>query len=516
MTISRRRLLGASAVAAAGLGIAGGSSSAVFAAASRSQPASSTGSIWRSSNGVLTGTLTMQAGTAQVAGNPLAGVSSYNGRFAGPTMVVRPGDRLDLTLQNRLSTPSNLHFHGLHVSPRGHQDNVFLDIPPGYDFRYRVDIPEDHHSGLYWYHPHRHGYVNAQVYSGLAGLIVIEGGAATYPEVASLRRRILNIRNIGIQNQGPQQTFIPPASITSARQLVTLVNGAYQPNIDMRTGETQFWQIANTSAGGFWKLSIPGATFQVIEEDGIPTWRTWTPDTLFMPPGKRLGVLVTAPAKPVETILITEAFTQGPVWQWPEATLASVTVSGPRSAPVVLPEVLAAKPAHLDAPVAKQRVLTLGSTTNTPPPPDFWFDGVPYENITMENVVTARVGTTEEWILKNTDSVATSGRAENHPFHLHVNGFCVVESGEFDPVTGTILTRIPADPRSEMDTLNIPPGHWARIRIRFADYVGRTVFHCHILSHEDLGMMGVVDIVDAEGNGVGVGQLLPTETDHGH
>ena len=83
-------------------------------------------------------------------------------------------------------------------------------------------------------------------------------------------------------------------------------------------------------------------------------------------------------------------------------------------------------------------------------------------------------------------------------------------------MTGTILTRIPADPRSEMDTLNIPPGHWARIRIRFADYVGRTVFHCHILSHEDLGMMGVVDIVDAEGNGVGVGQLLPTETDHGH
>ena len=91
----------------------------------------------------------MRTGTAEVAGNPLPGVSSYNGTFSGPTLVARPGDRLDLTLQNRIDTPSNLHFHGLHVSPRGHSDNVFLDIPPGYDFRYNVQIPADHPSGLY-------------------------------------------------------------------------------------------------------------------------------------------------------------------------------------------------------------------------------------------------------------------------------------------------------------------------------------------------------------------------------
>ncbi len=138
MEISRRRMLGSSALIAAGLGIAGSSGSAVMAAAGSRQPTPSTGPVWRSSNGVLSGTLAMQKGTAQVAGNPLAGVSSYNGTFSGPTLFARPGDRLDLTLQNRLDTPSNLHFHGLHVSPRGHGDNVFLDIPPGYDFRYNV------------------------------------------------------------------------------------------------------------------------------------------------------------------------------------------------------------------------------------------------------------------------------------------------------------------------------------------------------------------------------------------
>jgi FtsP/CotA-like multicopper oxidase with cupredoxin domain len=343
MDISRRRMLGSSAVVAAGFGIAGGSGSAVMAAAGSRQPTPSTGPIWRSSNGVLSGTLTMRTGTAQVAGNPLAGVSSYNGTFSGPTLFARPGDRLDLTLQNRLDTPSNLHFHGLHVSPRGHGDNVFLDIPPGYDFRYNVQIPTDHPSGLYWYHPHRHGYVNAQVYSGLQGLIVIEGGAADYPQVAPLRRRILNIRNIGIRNLGPGQGFIPVQQATAA-QMVTLVNGAFQPNIDMQPGETQFWQIANTSPRGYWKLQVPGATFQIIEEDGFPTWQTWKPATVFMPPGKRMGVLVTAPSTPVETSLVTQAFAQNAAWALPEATLASVTVnraelvpSGMLTAPFTLP-----------------------------------------------------------------------------------------------------------------------------------------------------------------------------------
>lgn len=508
-------MLGSSALIAAGLGIAGGSGSAVMAAAGSRQPTPSTGPAWRSSNGVLSGTLTMQTGTAQVAGNPLAGVSSYNGTFSGPTLFARPGDRLDLTLQNRIDTPSNLHFHGLHVSPRGHGDNVFLDIPPGYDFRYNVQIPADHPSGLYWYHPHRHGYVNAQVYSGLQGLIVIEGGAADYPQVAPLRRRILNIRNIGITNLGAGQAFVPIDQMT-VTQMVTLVNGAFQPNIDMHPGETQFWQIANTSTRSYWKLLVPGATFQVIEEDGCPTWQTWRPDTLFMPPGKRLGVLVTAPPAPGQTALMTEAFAQNLSWSLPEATLASVTVSGPRRDPVTLPEVMAPSPKYLEGPVAERRVLTLGATTRTPLPPDFWFDNVPYQNITLENVITVRVGTTEDWILKNTNVAPFSAFVENHPFHIHVNSFWVVDHGEFDPATGAILTRTKSYPRAALDTLNIAPGEWVRIRIRFADYVGRTVFHCHVLGHEDLGMMGVIDIVDADGNGAGVGQLLPTQTGHGH
>jgi suppressor of ftsI len=508
-------MLGSSALIAAGLSIAGGSGSAVLAAAGSRQPIPSMGPVWRSSNGVLSGTLTMQTGTAQVAGNPLAGVSSYNGTFSGPTLFARPGDRLDLTLQNRLDTPSNLHFHGLHVSPRGHSDNVFLDIPPGYDFRYNVQIPSDHPSGLYWYHPHRHGYVNAQVYSGLQGLIVIEGGAADYPQVAPLRRRILNIRNIGIRNLGPGQGFIPVEQATAA-QMVTLVNGEFQPNIDMQPGETQFWQIANTSPRGYWKLQLPGATLQIIEEDGFPTWQTWKPATVFMPPGKRMGVLVTAPSAPVQTALVTQAFAQNAAWAWPESTLASVTVSGPRRDSVTLPEVMAPSPKHLEGPVAQRRVLTLGSTVRTPPPPDFWFDNVSYQNITIENVITVRVGTTEDWILKNTNVAPFSPAVENHPFHIHVNGFTVVDQGQFDPVTGGILTRITSYPRTEMDTLNISPGQWVRIRIHFADYVGRTVFHCHVLGHEDLGMMGVIDIVDADGNGAGVGQLLPTQTGHSH
>lgn len=88
----------------------------------------------------------------------------------------RPGDLMKLHLRNQTSWPTNLHFHGFHVSPKGDQDNVFLRIEPGRAHRYDVRIPDDHPGGLYRYHPHLHGCVGEEVYSGLAGLLLVEGG----------------------------------------------------------------------------------------------------------------------------------------------------------------------------------------------------------------------------------------------------------------------------------------------------------------------------------------------------
>jgi FtsP/CotA-like multicopper oxidase with cupredoxin domain len=99
----------------------------------------------------------------------------YDEAYIPPVWRLKPGDVLTVALHNRLAEPTNLHVHGLHVSPRGNGDNVFVHIAPGESFRYRIPIPHDHDAGLYWFHPHAHGFVSEQIIAGLSGAIIIEG-----------------------------------------------------------------------------------------------------------------------------------------------------------------------------------------------------------------------------------------------------------------------------------------------------------------------------------------------------
>ena len=102
----------------------------------------------------------------------------FNGTSPGPTLRVRPGDELAIRLTNRLDQPTNLHTHGLRVSPQGNSDNPFLRVDPGTSFDYLIRVPTDHPPGTNWYHPHHHGTVADQVSGGLAGALIVDGGPA--------------------------------------------------------------------------------------------------------------------------------------------------------------------------------------------------------------------------------------------------------------------------------------------------------------------------------------------------
>ncbi|HEY5155216.1 MAG TPA: multicopper oxidase domain-containing protein, partial [Acidimicrobiales bacterium] len=115
---------------------------------------------------------------------------TYNGSTPGPTMRVRPGDVLTVTLDNRLDAPTNLHTHGLHVSPGGDSDNIFVMVEPGRQHTYRYEIPADHPSGTFWYHPHHHGLVAPQVFGGLAGAIIVEDAIDRLPELTAATSRL--------------------------------------------------------------------------------------------------------------------------------------------------------------------------------------------------------------------------------------------------------------------------------------------------------------------------------------
>lgn len=204
------------------------------------------------------------------------------------------------------------------------------------------------------------------------------------------------------------------------------------------------------------------------------------------------------------------------LWIFPKAvrgsrsTTKSVAIVGEPTTAVTVPRDLADPPSWLHDDIANRRVLTL-SQAIVDGAPEFYVDGRLFDNLTFQDVIQVELGTTEEWIIRNVSSVyAGAAHDEQHPFHIHVNDFAVVETGDWDPITGVVSNRQRIVPRSTADTVNVPWNAYVRFRTHFADFVGRSVFHCHLLFHEDHGMMGVFDIVNAEGVGVSRDQRLPT------
>ena len=123
--------------------------------------------VLASREGVLEVDLTAAAGVVMAGRRTRA--LGYNGTSPGPTLRVAPGDVLRVTLANDLDATTNLHTHGLHVSPEGNSDNVFRMVEPGQSARYEYAIPADHPTGTFWYHPHHHGTVATRCSADCSG-----------------------------------------------------------------------------------------------------------------------------------------------------------------------------------------------------------------------------------------------------------------------------------------------------------------------------------------------------------
>ena len=191
----------------------------------------------------------------------------YNGSLGGPTLHVYPGDKIELDLINNLNESTNLHFHGLHISPVFYSDNVFLEIAHGKTQHYSVDIPKDHPPGTFWHHSHMHHISNEQVASGLSGLIIVEGLKQLLPEP---------LQNITTQDFALRD--FPDSSKTTSSYRT--VNGEINPNINITLDDPQLWSFANIGSEPYYEVGLHGNTFHVIAEDGSPVWEVWDNDTL--------------------------------------------------------------------------------------------------------------------------------------------------------------------------------------------------------------------------------------------
>lgn len=422
--------------------------------------------VLASENGVLDVTLSASISETTVAGNTVV-TGNYNGQFPGPTWQAAPGDTIRVRVENHLDEFTNLHTHGFHVSPEDNGDNIFVEIQPTEHFDYEYQIPVDHPSGVFWYHPHPHGITERQNSTGMTGNIIITGGLDTIPGIEGITRRHLFLQLNQFTADGQQ---VPLGEQTPADQMV-FINGQYQPTISIRPGETQRWSFTNASSNNFFLLSLGGHAFSVIAKDGNPYGVPETQSQILISPAERYEVLVQAQSRP-GSFELRQLLWGVDGQAEPDRLLATMVIEGDPMEPAPLPTQLIPYGDLREMPIDNQRTIVFAPA---PPPWYQLIDNIPFDPDVVNQTV--KLGTLEQWTLVN-------NTPDIHPFHIHINDFQVVAiNGE------------PVDAPSLADVVSVPAFGSVDILQRFEDFPGKFVFHCHILMHEDAGMMHVVEVV---------------------
>lgn len=503
-----------------------------------------------SQNGVLDATLVEKADVTALAGMQVQNVWTYHvgedgpPNYAGPTLYVKPGDTLRLRIVNRLPpsmsprqatpagggpgpTPTNLHTHGLHVSPLGNSDNVLISIPPnGAANQYEIKIPRDHPQGLYWYHPHRHQYAREQMLRGLAGLIVVGRPDGGPPQLNGLQQRLL-VLQYSIISPGPPPVMMRNVGDNAPAQVHFTVNGQENPTIDIRPGESQVWNLCNATPNGYFYLRIKGVNgtsdqpLVAVAQDGNPYTKPVTyPATqpLLIPSGARFSLLVQGPPAgtyQIEMVPWNDGFSwwpPNPAWSdfgGPDnlmpppvpRTLATIVSGGDPVRPLPVPQRLTPPANYFERldqlPVDYQRIAEYGAIFEGTPDNltnvIFLINGAPFPR---NPVFQPRLNTVEEWVVTNTT-------IEQHPFHPHQNDFQILSVDDAGNPSNNF-----SDPHSYLqDTINLPKAvqidprsqllraSTVVMRIRFRDFLGTYVQHCHRVDHEDRSQMALITAI---------------------
>jgi FtsP/CotA-like multicopper oxidase with cupredoxin domain len=482
-----------------------------------------------------------------------------------PTLRVNPGDLVILNLKNDLvdlhpgstadhhsamrgdrtsapctrggmtDTSTNLHFHGLTIPPVCHQDDVLntsiqTGDPP---FEYRFRVPEDQPPGLYWYHPHMHGFTKVQVLGGASGAMIVQGLERENPTLRGLPERVLIIRDQDLVNPNAppskSEPVLPKMLIDKDGDTVNTGTGFGKPAkdlsinfvpvpypdyppavIEIKPEEQQLWRVLNASAITYLNLSVlfnrVPQQLGLVALDGVPLnssgalgnfvgWQTH----LALPPGSRVEFIVKGPPLGVTGLLVTRTVDTGPGGENdPNRALAFIE-----------PKENAAEPqSKLDASAKPLRPTTLPWLGGVPPVRTrrFYFseklldpnnpasataffiteEGKPpraFDPGRRVPDIVVKQGTVEDWIIENRSN-------ELHAFHIHQLHFILLE------YSGLVVN----EPFLR-DTVNVPyyngrsltyPSVRLRMDFRDPNIVGTFVYHCHLLEHEDGGMMGTI------------------------
>jgi suppressor of ftsI len=437
------------------------------------------------------------------------GAFQFDGREDAPAIRVKPGEEMRVTYVNAMTAHSqehcidgpcmnmtNLHFHGLHVSPDAPQDDsITMMATPGQSLHYTVNIPRDQPPGLYWYHTHPHGESYQQDLDGMSGAIVIEGMERYVPEVRHMRERILVLRDQVIEEHDPagpalRRTVDIPAtgcgnSNAEPGHLFT-VNGALRPQIAIAPGERQFWRIVNASPDLYADLQVDKEQLQIVALDGMPLSfhdpkrRVKLTSHALVPPAGRLEAVITGPRAGANASLRTRCFDMGPDGDPNPAMVVADLVDVARNNPET-PTTSGRPRSPLYKPVSSATIARTEDSpsdfvvTFTEDKKGFYINQKKYCP-SDPPMTTVSIGEFHHWRVVNDTH-------EVHPFHIHqVHFLAYAENG----------IRLP---RPEwLDTVNVPVEGNVDLMMDFTDPIirGVSLFHCHLLSHEDKGMMAKI------------------------
>jgi FtsP/CotA-like multicopper oxidase with cupredoxin domain len=505
----------------------------------------------RSSNGELNVRLSFRSDAPGNPGSAGRYCYIYGDNVQAPTLRVKPGDRLVLTVKNDLdpslagsalphhasdgdcsgnqmtAASTNLHFHGLNLPPTCHQDEVIhTSIPPLGDFEYRVKIPVNQPAGLYWYHSHVHGYAEAQVLGGASGALVVEGIERDRPEVAGLPERILVLRDQLRQGRraDTDDSGSGPGKDISLNFVPVMAPAGLPAVMRVRPSEPEFWRVLNASADTYFDLEVRyrmdgqsaavAETLTLIALDGVGLPAIKSATHVLLAPGGRVEFMVTTPPAGIFAQLVTRGYDTGSGGEiMPFRVIANIIsrLDAPPAASMI--------PA-LAHPVAKQNHSWLAGVKpanqrklyfsedrqdlKDPNKPAKYFITLEGETPKVFDMnfkkpdITVLQGTVEEWTIENRAQ-------EAHSFHIHQLHFQVMER---DGVS--------VNEPELRDTIDLP--YWdgqsksypsVKLRMDFTNpqIVGTFLYHCHILEHEDAGMMGSIQVISKGKRGSQV--LLP-------
>jgi FtsP/CotA-like multicopper oxidase with cupredoxin domain len=458
-----------------------------------------------------------------------------------PTLHVRPGDQLVIHLHNRLPpggvlpmasmpemsmTPSaatcgtsemtensvNIHYHGTNTPPTCHQDEVIKTaVDGGKSFDYSLRFPKDEPPGLYWYHPHIHGLSEGAVLGGASGAIIVEGLEKYNPSVAGLPEQILVVRDNLVPGNPTPGGAVPSWDVSVNYVPVPYPN--YPPAVlRMHPEERQLWRFANASADTILDLALlydgVPQPFEIVGLDGVPTGsqdgayrgRTIRQNHILLSPAARAEFVVTAPSWNVShAVLVTRTVDTGPdgdndparplIEIKPEYHAASPTLRMPTESRSEESKPRFANLADCKPVVHRKLYFSevLADPNDPESPTNFYItvDGQTPVLFNPDNppAIETTQGTVEDWTVENRT-------LEHHEFHIHQIHFLQLAANG-----------VPVKDGQYLDTIQVPywsgKGRYPSVTLRMdfrGETVGDFVYHCHILEHEDGGMMAIIRV----------------------